>query len=69
MLPDLTEPRAVIGATDIAMRACLPPDRLALTMTVPVLGRLLSLDPERSFLAKPFLRNLRRARSGGGLPS
>ena len=53
----------MVGATDLAMRACLPADRLAFTVTVPMLDRLLSLDPERSFLGKPFLRRLRTARA------
>jgi hypothetical protein len=62
MFPDLKEARALIGATDIAMRGSLPPELLAFTVTVPMLERLLSLDPEHSFLGKPFLKHLRRAR-------
>ncbi len=61
---DLTIAQASIGATDIAMRQYLPPDVLAFTVTGPMLARLCSLD-ERSFLYKPFLQRLRRAR---GLP-
>jgi len=64
LFSDLDESQAVIGATDIAMRGLLPPDCLAFTVTVPMLDRLLSLDKERSFLGKPFLKNLKRARSG-----
>jgi len=65
LFTDLERPQSAIGATDIAMRDLLPPDRLAFTMTVPMLDRLLTLDPERSFLGKPFLKKLRAARSAG----
>ena len=62
MFSSLEKPQAIIGATDIAMRAMLPPDCLAFTVTVPMLDRLLSLDKERSFLGKPFLKKLKAAR-------
>ena len=62
---DLRIPQAAIGATDIAMRQHLPPDILAFTVTKPMFDQLLSLD-RRSFLYKPFLAGLRKAR---GLPS
>lgn len=65
IFPDLGASQAVIGATDIAMRSQLPSDRLAFTVTVPMLERLLSLDPEGSFLGKPFLKRLRKARTKG----
>jgi len=61
--------QASIGATDIAMRQHVPPDILAFTVTKPMLGRLCKLD-ERSFLDKPFLQRLNKARgaaSVGGL--
>lgn len=58
---DLNAPQAVIGATDIAMRQYLPPDILAFTVTVPMFAQLCELD-ERSFLSKPFLKNLQKAR-------
>jgi len=61
---DLSIPQAAIGATDIAMRQHLPPDILAFTVTKPMFKQLCDLD-ERSFLYKPFLQNLRKAR---GLP-
>jgi hypothetical protein len=61
---DLNIPQASIGATDIAMRQHLPPDILAFTVTKPMFKQLCELD-ERSFLYKPFLQNLRKAR---GLP-
>jgi len=61
---DRNIPQASIGATDIAMRQHLPPDILAFTVTKPMFKQLCELD-ERSFLYKPFLQNLRKAR---GLP-
>jgi hypothetical protein len=59
LAPDI--PRAVIGATDIAMREHLPPDILALTVNKPMYEQLCTLD-ESSFLYKPFWRRLRKAR-------
>jgi len=58
---DLSIPQAAMGATDIAMRRHLPPDILAFSVTKPMFERLCSLD-ERSFLYKPFLKNLKKAR-------
>jgi hypothetical protein len=43
------------------MRHYLPPDILAFTVTKPMFERLCSLG-ERSFLHKPFLTKLRKAR-------
>jgi hypothetical protein len=54
-------PRAIIGATDIAMRQHLPPDILALTVNKPMYRQLCELD-ENSFLHKPFWQRLRKAR-------
>lgn len=62
---DLIIPQASIGATDIAMRQHLPPEILAFTATRAMFEQLCSLD-ERSFLYKPFLQRLRKAR---GLPA
>jgi hypothetical protein len=59
--------QASLGATDIAMRQHLPRDMLALTVTKPMFARLCSLD-ERSFLYKPFLERLRKARGLPDLP-
>ena len=61
LFEDLSVPQAVIGTTDIAMRQYLPPDILAFTVTVPMFEQLCGLD-EKSFLFKPFWKNLRRAR-------
>lgn len=62
MFAELDKPQAIIGATDIAMRYHLPPDHLSFTVTVPMLTRLLSLDEDKSFLGKPFLAKLKKAR-------
>jgi hypothetical protein len=61
LFSDLSIPQAVIGATDIAMRKHLPADIVAFTVTKPMFERLCALD-ERSFLYKPFWRDLQRAR-------
>ena len=58
---DDEEPRAIIGATDIAMRIHLPPDILALTVNRPMYRQLCELD-EDSFLHKSFWAGLRAAR-------
>ena len=60
---NLDHPQAVIGATDIAMRQHLPPDTLAFTVTKPLFEQLCSLD-KKSFLYKPFWKNLVKARAG-----
>lgn len=59
---DLDVAQAAIGATDLAMRRHLPADTLAFSVTPPMFRRLCSLD-ERSFLFKPFLTTLRKARA------
>jgi hypothetical protein len=63
LFPDLKIPQAILGGTDMAMCHLLPPDILAFTCTVPMFERLCSLD-ERSFLSKPFLARLKKARKG-----
>ncbi|MBW2058219.1 MAG: DUF169 domain-containing protein [Deltaproteobacteria bacterium] len=59
--PDI--PRAVIGATDIAMREHLPPHILAFTVNKLMYRQLCELD-ENSFLYKSFWRRLRKTRRG-----
>ncbi|SIO26345.1 DUF169 domain-containing protein [Halodesulfovibrio marinisediminis] len=59
---DLNKPQAIIGATDIAMRSYIPADHLAFTVTIPMLKRFLSLDKERCFLGKHFLKKLKQSR-------
>ncbi len=61
---DLTIAQASIGTTDIAMRQHIPPDILGFTVTRKMFMQLCALD-ERSFLYKPFLKRLKKAR---GLP-
>ena len=63
--PDADTPRAVIGATDIAMRDSLPPDILAFTVNKPMFKQLCELD-ESSFLHKHFWKKLRKARGEAG---
>lgn len=58
---DLGVPQAIIGATDIAMRRYLPPDILAFTVTKSMYERFCRLD-KKSFLFKPFWKNLQKAR-------
>ncbi len=60
---DLSKPQAMIGATDMAMRKYLPKDILAFTVTVPMFEQLCSID-NNSFLEKPFLAGLKKARNG-----
>jgi hypothetical protein len=62
---DLDRPRAIIGATDIAMRRFLPPEILAFTVTKPMYEQLCALD-EHSFLGKPFWQEVKKARGMGG---
>ncbi len=62
---DLESPQAVIGATDIAMRAFLPPDVMNFTVTRPMFERMCALDDD-SFLARDFWKRLRRARRAQG---
>ena len=53
--------QAIVGATDIAMRQYLPPEILAFTVTKPLFKQLCELD-RKSFLYKPFWKNLKKAR-------
>ena len=61
LFEDRSAPRAIIGATDLAMRQFLPPNILAFTVTRTMYERLCRLD-EKSFLFKPFLKELKRSR-------
>jgi len=58
---DTDVPKAVIGATDIAMREHLPADVLALTVNKPMFKQLCELD-ENSFLYKHFWKRLKKLR-------
>jgi Uncharacterised ArCR, COG2043 len=55
--------QASIGATDIAMRPHIPPGMLTFTVTKLMFRQLCGLD-EKSFLGKPFLQRLKKARGG-----
>jgi len=56
-------PQAVIGSTDLAMRKYLPPEIMAFTVNLPMYNNLCKLD-EKSFLSKPFIEGLKKARGG-----
>lgn len=62
LFEDLNIPQAIIGSTDIAMRQHIPPDIMAFTVTKPMFEQLCDLG-EESFLYKPFLKNLKKARA------
>ena len=57
----LDEPKAIIGATDIAMRKCLPDNILTFTVTKLMFEQLCGLD-ENSFLYKTFWKELKQER-------
>jgi hypothetical protein len=56
-------PHGIVGATDMAMRQNLPPDRMAFTVNKEMFENLCRLD-ENSFLGKPFLKILKSKRGG-----
>jgi hypothetical protein len=62
---DLEQPRAVIGATDQAMRQHLDPGLLAFTATKPMFESLCRwADDPRSSLHNNFLKRTIKARGG-----
>ena len=61
LFPNLDEPRAMVAATDIAMRQHLPADVLGFTVTPPMYDRLCSLGAD-SFLGKPFFKRMKESR-------
>ncbi len=61
MFPKLDESKALVGATDIAMRKHLPQNILAFTVTKLMFEQLCGLD-ENSFLHKTFWNDLKQAR-------
>jgi hypothetical protein len=63
LLDGKTGPRAIVGATDMAMRQNLPPNILAFTVNKEMYENLCKLD-EMSFLGKPFLKVLKHSRGG-----
>lgn len=62
LFKNLELPDAMVSATDIAMRKYLPSDTLAFTVTRPMYELFCTLD-EKSFLGKPFWRELQKARA------
>jgi hypothetical protein len=62
LFDDFINSRAIIGATDIAMRHYLPAEIIAFTVTRPMFKQLCELD-ENSFLYKPFWNRLKKART------
>jgi hypothetical protein len=60
---DLDIPQAQIGSTDLAMRQWLPADVMAYTMTKPLFEQVCLFDKD-SYLNKPFLNRLKKARGG-----
>jgi len=61
LFDDLESSKAIIGATDIAMRKFLPSNIIAFSVTKPMYKQLCALD-EDSFLEKPFWQDLKKAR-------
>jgi len=61
LFEELNISQAIIGATDIAMRRFLPADIMAFTVTKSLFEQLCELD-EKSFLYKPFWKNLMKER-------
>ncbi len=57
LVPQEDEPKAVVGATDLAMRKYLPRNIMAFTVNVAMFEKLCSLG-EDSYLNKPFLNDL-----------
>ncbi len=64
---DSEKPRALIGATDMAMREHLPPDILAFTVNRAMYEQLCSLD-NQSFMYKHFWKRLKDSREKQALP-
>ncbi len=60
---DLDVPQSQIGSTDLAMRHWLPADLMAFTATRPLFEQLCQFGDD-SFLTRPFLRRLKKARGG-----
>ncbi len=65
LFDDLEAPQAIIGATDQAMRACLDPCTLSLTVTRPMFELLCRwADDQKSSLHSSFTQSLIEARGG-----
>ncbi|WP_430934860.1 DUF169 domain-containing protein [Saccharicrinis sp. 156] len=57
LVPDNEKPKALVGASDLAMRKYLPNNLLAFTVNVRMFDRLCSIGQD-SFLNKPYLKDL-----------
>ncbi len=57
LLPANDKPKAILGATDLAMRRYLPRNLMAFTVNAKMFDQLCSID-QHSFLTKPFLNDL-----------
>jgi len=56
-------PQAILGSTDLAMREHLPANIMAFTVNKPMFENFCRIS-EDSFLTKPFLKRLKKARGG-----
>lgn len=56
-LPANDKPKAILGATDLAMRRYLPRDMMAFTVNTKMFDQLCSIN-QQSYLTKPFLKDL-----------
>ena len=61
LFENLDIPQGILGATDIAMRKYLPPGIMVFTVTKSLFAQLCRLD-EKSFLYKPFWKDLQKSR-------
>ena len=61
---NLSDPQAMIGAMDMAMRKYMPENILAFTVTKPMFEQLCNLG-ENSYLEKRFFRELHKVREAG----
>jgi hypothetical protein len=61
LFEDLNKPLAVIGTTDVAARKYIPENLFAFSVTKSMFENLCKLD-ERSFLFKPFWKELKKKR-------
>jgi len=63
LFDSVTAPQAILGATDMAMRDHLPANIMAFTVNKPMFENFCRIG-ENSFLTKPFLVRLKKARGG-----
>jgi hypothetical protein len=63
LFEDFSKPAAILGSMDLAMRKYLPSNIFGFTVTIPMFDLFMKID-EQSFLSKPFLNMLIKARGG-----